>query len=92
MLGLSNYCFLEEPQQFNYILVDTPPVGLFGDASELGKAVDGVILVVAIGQTLKRNADEALGILDAAGANVVGSFVTRARTAEPTIVPDLEEV
>ena len=79
-------------QQFNYILVDTPPVGLFGDASELGKAVDGVILVVAIGQTLKRNADEALAILDSAGANVVGSFVTRARTAEPTIVPDLEEV
>jgi len=79
-------------QQFNYILVDTPPCGLFGDASELSKAMDGVILVVAIGQTMRRNADEALAILEAAGANVIGSFVTRARTAEPTVVPDLEEV
>jgi capsular exopolysaccharide synthesis family protein len=79
-------------QQFNYILVDTPPCGLFGDASELAKVMDGVILVVAIGQTMKRQADEALEVLGAAGANVIGSFVTRARSAEPTVVPDLEEV
>lgn len=79
-------------QQYNYILIDTPPTGLFGDACEVGKVVDGVILVVAIGQTMKRQADETLATLGAAGANVVGSFVTRVRSAEPTIVPDLEEV
>lgn len=79
-------------QQFNYILIDTPPCGLFGDASEVSKVVDGVILVVAIGQTMKKQADAALATLDAAGANVVGSFVTHVRSAEPTVVPDLDEV
>jgi capsular exopolysaccharide synthesis family protein len=79
-------------QQFNYILVDTPPCGLFGDACELSKAMDGVILVVAIGETMKRTADGTLGTLEAAGANVIGSFITRVRSSEPTVVPDLEEV
>ncbi len=79
-------------QQYNYILIDTPPCGLFGDASEMSKVVDGVILVVAIGQTMKRQADATISTLNNAGANIIGTFVTHVRSAEPTVVPDLEEV
>ncbi|MDG2148724.1 MAG: CpsD/CapB family tyrosine-protein kinase [Planctomycetota bacterium] len=79
-------------QEYNYIVIDTPPCNLFGDAAQIGKLVDGVILVVALGETMKAQADATLETLASAGANVVGSFVTQVRSAEPTVVPDLEDV
>lgn len=68
-------------RDYNYIIVDTPPCSLFADASQLSTVMDGVILVVALHATLRHQADEALASLDAAGANVVGTFVTGAHTA-----------
>jgi capsular exopolysaccharide synthesis family protein len=65
-------------RRFNYILFDSPPTLLFADAAELAAVIDGVILVVAIESTRRSDADRALTLLDRAGANVVGSFVTGA--------------
>lgn len=75
-------------RQFHYILIDTPPCTLFADAGQVSKVADGVIMVVALGDTMKRDADEALQVLDAAGANVVGSFVTGTNTSSPTVVAE----
>lgn len=37
--------------QFDWVVIDTPPVGLVPDAHVLSSLVDGVVLVVAAGQT-----------------------------------------
>jgi capsular exopolysaccharide synthesis family protein len=68
-------------RRFHYVLVDSPPTLLFADSAELATLCDGVILVVALDETRRTDADLALVQLQSAGANVVGSFVTGA-TAE----------
>lgn len=68
-------------RKHTYVLVDSAPVLLFSDAGELAKAVDGVLLAVAIDSTLRHEADEALLQLRIAGANVLGTFVTGVESA-----------
>lgn len=63
-------------QRYHYILFDTPPCSMFADAAELSRIMDGVVLVVALGETPKRDVDRAVAQLTAVGANVVGSFLT----------------
>ena len=38
-------------EQFDWVIVDTPPVGLISDASFLASLVDGVLLVIGAGST-----------------------------------------
>lgn len=84
--------FAHLKSQFNYIIVDTPPCSLFADAAELSKIMDGCVLVVSLRETHKHQAEDALGMLDQAGANVVGTFVTGTQTDFPTVVADVSEV
>ncbi len=43
---------LEEAQaRFDWVILDTPPIGLLADASIVGTMVDGALLVVRAGQT-----------------------------------------
>ncbi len=75
------------------MIVDTPPTLAFADALELSKLMDGVVLVVAIDETSRRDAERALAQLASAGANVIGSFVTgtlpasEGRATEPDVEP-----
>jgi capsular exopolysaccharide synthesis family protein len=41
----------EAREAFDWVIIDTPPVGLLSDASLLGAMVDGVLLVVKAGAT-----------------------------------------
>jgi Mrp family chromosome partitioning ATPase len=41
----------DERRQFDWVIVDTPPVGLISDASLLASLVDGVLLVIGAGST-----------------------------------------
>lgn len=66
--------FLKRGHQ--YVLFDSPPALAFADAADLSRLADGVILVVALGETGRREAGRVLEQLGAAGANVMGSFVT----------------
>jgi Mrp family chromosome partitioning ATPase len=38
-------------RQFDWVIIDTPPVGLISDASLLASLVDGVLLVIGAGST-----------------------------------------
>jgi protein-tyrosine kinase len=55
MAGLTSdrmKAFLEEAAAaFDFVLIDTPPVGLLPDARVLASGVDGVLLVIAAGAT-----------------------------------------
>lgn len=68
-------------RDFHYIIVDSPPCAVFADATHMSTFMDGVILVVALHDTMRHQADEALASLASVGANLVGTFVTGAETA-----------
>jgi capsular exopolysaccharide synthesis family protein len=54
----------EAREMFDWVIIDTPPVGLLPDANLLGTFVDGAILVVRAGATphdIVRRAVDALG-------------------------------
>lgn len=61
---------------FDWIIIDTPPVGLLADANLLGAMVDGVVLVVKAGSTpydLVKRAIETLG-----RERILGTVLNRA--------------
>jgi len=70
-------------QHFDYILFDSPPLLLYADGADLSKLVDGAVLVVAMVRTPRREVEDALRRIDAAGGHIMGSFVTGSRTHEP---------
>ncbi|WKY43520.1 CpsD/CapB family tyrosine-protein kinase [Eubacteriaceae bacterium ES2] len=66
---------------YDLILIDTPPVLSFADASIISRVVDGVILVVASGETKKAMVVESKKNLDKVGANLVGVILTKMKFA-----------
>jgi capsular exopolysaccharide synthesis family protein len=68
----------EARRQFDWVIIDTPPVGLLTDANLLASMVDGTLLVVHAGSTpydLVKRAIEALG-----ASHVLGVVLNRAST------------
>ncbi len=59
-------------EQFDVILIDTPPVATLTDAAVLASECDGVILVVKAAATDLKLVHRALGQLDAVQAKVAG--------------------
>ena len=54
----------EAREAFDWVIIDTPPVGLLPDANLLAAMVDGVVLVVKAGSTpydLVKRAVDAIG-------------------------------
>jgi succinoglycan biosynthesis transport protein ExoP len=59
-------------KEYEFVLIDTPPVLQVADARVIGRFADGIILVVRAGQTARNAAAAAHERLDADRANVVG--------------------
>ena len=68
-------------KQFDYVLLDTPPVRLVSDAAVLAKLGDGVLLVLDEQNASKRALRQAMNVLDGVGANVIGTVVNRAKVS-----------
>lgn len=66
-------------EEYDIILIDTPPVLSFADASIVSKVVDGALLVVASHETKKAMVVEAKKTLDKVGANIVGVILTKVK-------------
>jgi capsular exopolysaccharide synthesis family protein len=66
-------------EEFDRIIIDTPPMTAVSDASIVSKYVDGTILVVASRNTSSDVAKDILKNLDENGANMIGSVLTRVR-------------
>lgn len=62
-------------KEYEYIVIDTPPVLTVTDALLVSKYVDGVIYVAAYNQTKKDNAKEGLEQLKENGANIIGGVL-----------------
>jgi len=57
---------------YDLVLVDTPPLLPVTDAAVLAPHVDGVLLVVAHGQTTRSEVEKASDILSAVGVSPMG--------------------
>ncbi len=58
--------------KYEYIIIDTPPIGAVTDAAVLATVVDGVILVVHAGKTRRQIVSRGLEQLRYIHANIVG--------------------
>jgi polysaccharide biosynthesis transport protein len=61
--------------QFDYILLDTPPINMVTDALALTTMTDGVVMVVRQGQTTHPELGRALSSLKFANAKVLGTIL-----------------
>jgi polysaccharide biosynthesis transport protein len=62
-------------QRFDYVLLDAPPVLAFSDSAVLSALVDGVLLVVRVGDSSRGNEVQAKIALEKAGARIMGVVV-----------------
>lgn len=70
--------FLEEmKEEYDSIIIDTPPILAVTDAQLLSTYVDGCILVVASGQTERNAAIKAKELLDKVGAKILGVVLNK---------------
>lgn len=61
--------------QYDYILIDTPPVTVVTDAVALSGYVSGIMLIVREGFTNYESIDQALSLLNIAKAKLIGFFI-----------------
>jgi len=62
-------------EQYDIVLIDTPPILPVTDASVVASRVDGTVLVVRAGRTTRRELHRAVELLDQVGANIVGTLL-----------------
>ena len=62
----------------DYVIVDTPPVGLLIDAAKIATYCDGTVLVVSYNETRKRELVEAVAQLEQAGSPILGTVINKA--------------
>lgn len=62
-------------QQYDYVVVDTPPVLIVSDPLNVSSRVDGVVLVAPIKQNMAGATKQAAYRLDEVGANLLGAVV-----------------
>lgn len=64
-------------RQFDWVVIDSPPVMPVADAAIVGHMVSGVLFVVHSEKTSRHAANQALGQLARAGARVIGGVLNR---------------
>jgi capsular exopolysaccharide synthesis family protein len=62
-------------ERFDYVLVDTPPVGLVSDTAILAAHSDGVLLVIDNQKTRKGSVRQSVRSLQAVGVEVLGTIM-----------------
>ena len=66
-------------QEFDYILVDSPPIGRVSDPAILAMQGDGVLLVLDAQDTRKRSLRQSVRNLEAVGAIVLGTVMNHVK-------------
>ena len=62
-------------QEFDAILIDTPPLLSVVDARILSRLIDSIVLVVRAGQTTRESATMAVNMIEADGVEVLGTVL-----------------
>jgi len=69
-------------EEFDYVLIDAPPVGLVSDPAILATQGDGVLLVSDAQTTRKGSVRQAVRSLEAARTNIVGAVMNNVETSK----------
>lgn len=64
-------------REFDYVLVDTPPVLVVSDARIIGQKSDGVVIVLRAGETLQAEALQAVQRLREDGTKILGTILNQ---------------
>lgn len=73
------HCISKLEEIYDYVILDTPPMGLVTDAQILSKYVDGVLLVVASNQVERNTIVKTKKILEEIEANVIGVVLNKVK-------------
>jgi capsular exopolysaccharide synthesis family protein len=84
LLGSSRVTELLEQvrQEFDYVLLDVPPMRLVSDPAILATQGDGVLLVIDSQKTRRGSARQAMRSLEAVGAYVLGTVVNNVKVSK----------
>ena len=66
-------------REFDFILIDTPPTGIFSDALILARAADATVLICRCDQSRRSHVRRGLSELDKCGAKLAGIVLTDLR-------------
>lgn len=73
-------------QYFEYILVDAPALSLGNEAMLLGRAADGIVLVLKANTSRRESARKAVQDLQSAGAKVLGAVLNQRTFPIPQVI------
>ena len=72
-----DYLLKQCKNNFDYLIIDTPPIGIFAETRILCNKVDGIILVIEWGKTNKQVALKAKKEIEESGGRILGIVVNR---------------
>jgi Mrp family chromosome partitioning ATPase len=61
--------------EYDFIIIDTPPVLAVTDASILGRLTDATILIIRYGEAQRHVVQRSIDLLDRSGAHLLGVAV-----------------
>lgn len=61
---------------YDYVIIDTPPVGILTDAAIISTLSDGVLLVIKSGSTKKEMVKKAIDNIEKVNGNILGAIMT----------------
>jgi receptor protein-tyrosine kinase len=70
-------------QQFEYVLIDVPPVQLVSDALIVARHGDGVVLAFNAQDTRKGSVRQSVRSLNAVGARILGTVMNNVKVSTP---------
>lgn len=68
-------------ESFDFVLIDSPPIGMLTDATVISGLVDGTIMVIESGKTSKRILSRIYQLLNDAKARVIGMVLNKSSAA-----------
>ena len=78
--------FAELRKEFDYVLVDAPPLSRYADAITLGQVTDGFVLVVEANATRRAVALLAAASLRAAHIRILGAVLNKRTFPIPSLL------
>lgn len=65
-------------KEYNYIIIDTPPIGSVIDGAVIASACDGAVIVVEAGKTSSRHVNKTKVQIEKTGCKILGAVLNKA--------------
>src|SRR5262249_4492564 len=81
--------FAQLRENFDFVIVDLPPVNVYGDALIVGPQLDAAIIVIEADATRVPDIERARRTLERCGVRFVGSVLNRQRNYIPAFIEEM---